>query len=162
MNAARAKFFAEAQPSTPAGGRPQSMAPPEDAQSPREGVPLQALIVEDSLPIAERLIDLVSTPGQVEVAATATTEKEAIAACEGRLFDLAIVDLQLAQGTGFGVIRRLRASAGRHTTIVVLTNHAVPALRVASFEAGADHFLDKSKDFASVPGIVAEMLASRN
>jgi len=128
----------------------------------REGLPLHALIVEDSVPIAERLIDLISMPGKVDVAATATTEKEAIAACEGRLFDLAIVDLQLAQGTGFGVIRRLRASAGRHTCIVVLTNHAVPALRVASFEAGADHFLDKSKDFASVPGIVAELLATRN
>jgi len=104
--------------------------------------PLQALVVEDSPAIAERLVEMLNIPGRVEVVATATTEAEAVAACAGRVFDIAVVDLQLAQGTGFGVIRRLRADGGRHTTIVVLTNHAVPALKVASFEAGADHFLD--------------------
>ncbi|QJR13458.1 response regulator [Usitatibacter palustris] len=123
---------------------------------------LQALIVEDSPPIAERLVEMLSIPGRVEVAATAATEKEAIAACGGRVFDLAIVDLQLAQGTGFGVIRRLRADAGKHTCIIVLTNHAVPALRMASYEAGADHFLDKSKDVPVVTRVVDDLLAARN
>lgn len=124
--------------------------------------PLQALVVEDSPAIAERLVEMLSIPGRVEVVATATTEAEAVAACAGRVFDIAVVDLQLAQGTGFGVIRRLRADAGRHTTIVVLTNHAVPALKIASFEAGADHFLDKSKDFPAVPRVVDELLSDRN
>jgi len=123
--------------------------------------PLQALVVEDSPAIAERLVEMLNIPGRVEVVATATTEAEAVAACAGRVFDIAVVDLQLAQGTGFGVIRRLRADAGRHTTIVVLTNHAVPALKVASFEAGADHFLDKSKDFPAVPRVVEELLSER-
>jgi two-component system, OmpR family, response regulator len=124
--------------------------------------PLQALVVEDSPAIAERLVEMLNIPGRVEVIATATTEAEAVAACAGRVFDIAVVDLQLAQGTGFGVIRRLRADAGRHTTIVVLTNHAVPALKIASFEAGADHFLDKSKDFSAVPRVVEELLSERD
>ena len=97
--------------------------------------------------------------GQV---ATAATEDEALAACDRYTIELAIVDLQLAQGTGFGVIRRLRASAGANPAcIVVLTNHAVPALKVAAFEAGADYFLDKSKDFATIPRLIGELLASR-
>ncbi len=125
------------------------------------GRTLRALIVEDSQPIAERLIELVSVPGRVEVKAMAATESEALSHCDGEFFDLAVVDLQLAQGTGFGVIRRLRSTAGRHTCIVVLTNHAVPALRVASFEAGADHFLDKSKDFADVRRVVEELIGAR-
>jgi hypothetical protein len=37
----------------------------------------------------------------------------------------------------------------------------VPALRMASMEAGADHFLDKSKDFAAVPRVVSELIAAR-
>ena len=75
---------------------------------------------------------------------------------------LAIVDLQLAQGTGFGVIRRLRAATGANPAcIVVLTNHAVPALKVAAFEAGADYFLDKSKDFATIPRLVGELLNTK-
>jgi DNA-binding response OmpR family regulator len=123
---------------------------------------MQALVVEDSPQIAERLVELVSVPDRVNVVATAATEDEALTACDQFNIDLAIVDLQLAQGTGFGVIRRLRAAAGdRAACIVVLTNHAVPALKVAAFEAGADFFLDKSKDFATIPRLIGELLSNR-
>jgi CheY-like chemotaxis protein len=123
---------------------------------------MNALVVEDSPQIAERLVELVSVPDRVEVVATAATEDEALAACDKHAIALAIVDLQLAQGTGFGVIRRLRASAGANPAcIVVLTNHAVPALKVAAFEAGADYFLDKSKDFATIPRLIGELLNRR-
>jgi CheY-like chemotaxis protein/uncharacterized protein YegP (UPF0339 family) len=64
-----------------------------------------------------------------------------------------VVDLQLAQGTGFGVIRRLREKGYGPCCIVVMTNHAVPALKVAAFEAGADFFLDKSRDFGHLPKV---------
>ncbi len=129
---------------------------------PAEGELMNALVVEDSPQIAERLVELVSVPSRVEVVATAATEDEALAACDRYTIGLAIVDLQLAQGTGFGVIRRLRATAGANPAcIVVLTNHAVPALKVAAFEAGADYFLDKSKDFATIPRLIGELLSSR-
>ena len=124
---------------------------------------MHALVVEDSPQIAERLVELVSVPDRVAVVATAATEDEALAACDRHTIDLAIVDLQLAQGTGFGVIRRLRAAAGDHPAcIVVLTNHAVPALKVAAFEAGADFFLDKSKDFAAIPRLIGELLSNKS
>jgi DNA-binding response OmpR family regulator len=123
---------------------------------------MNALVVEDSPQIAERLVELVSVPNRVEVVATAATEDEALQACDRHSISLAIVDLQLAQGTGFGVIRRLRAATGANPAcIVVLTNHAVPALKVAAFEAGADYFLDKSKDFATIPRLIGELLSSR-
>ena len=123
---------------------------------------MNALVVEDSPQIAERLVELVSVPNRVEVVATAATEDEALQACDKHSISLAIVDLQLAQGTGFGVIRRLRAATGANPAcIVVLTNHAVPALKVAAFEAGADYFLDKSKDFATIPRLIGELLSSR-
>ena len=123
---------------------------------------MHALVVEDSPQIAERLVELVTVPNRVEVVATAATEDEALAACDRHTISLAIVDLQLAQGTGFGVIRRLRAATGNNPAcIVVLTNHAVPALKVAAFEAGADYFLDKSKDFATIPRLVGELLNTK-
>ena len=148
-------------------------APPErgprDRARPAEFQPghsdeelMNALVVEDSPQIAERLVELVSIPSRVEVVATAATEDEALAACDRYTIGLAIVDLQLAQGTGFGVIRRLRAVAGSDPVcIVVLTNHAVPALKVAAFVAGADYFLDKSKDFATIPRLIEELLDHR-
>src|SRR3954469_24571043 len=146
---------------TPASheGQQGRVRPAEFDPRPLEEETMNALVVEDSPQIAERLVELVSVPSRVEVVATAATEDEALAACDRYTIGLAIVDLQLAQGTGFGVIRRLRATAGASPAcIVVLTNHAVPALRVAAFEAGADYFLDKSKDFATIPRLIGELL----
>ena len=40
---------------------------------------MNALVVEDSPQIAERLVELVSVPDRVEVVATAATEDEALA-----------------------------------------------------------------------------------
>lgn len=143
-------------------GSPDRMRSMQFDPRPESQELMNALVVEDSPQIAERLVELVSVPDRVEVVATAATEDEALAACDRYTIALAIVDLQLAQGTGFGVIRRLRAIAGTNPAcIVVLTNHAVPALKVAAFEAGADYFLDKSKDFATIPRLIGELLASR-
>ena len=148
---------------TPREGGPERRGRPGEYDPHARGEELMnALVVEDSPQIAERLVELVSVPSRVEVVATAATEDEALAACDRYTISLAIVDLQLAQGTGFGVIRRLRAATGANPAcIVVLTNHAVPALKVAAFEAGADYFLDKSKDFATIPRLVGELLSGR-
>jgi len=148
---------------TPQDGSPERRLRPGEFDPRAEaGELMNALVVEDSPQIAERLVELVSVPSRVEVVATAATEDEALAACDRYTISLAIVDLQLAQGTGFGVIRRLRAATGANPAcIVVLTNHAVPALKVAAFEAGADYFLDKSKDFATIPRLIGELLSTR-
>jgi two-component system OmpR family response regulator len=144
------------------GGPDRRTLPPEYQIRHSDEEVMNALVVEDSPQIAERLVELVSVPNRVEVVATAATEDEALAACDRHTIGLAIVDLQLAQGTGFGVIRRLRAATGSNPAcIVVLTNHAVPALKVAAFEAGADYFLDKSKDFATIPRLIGELLSTR-
>jgi CheY-like chemotaxis protein len=132
-------------------------------QTPPPGKPrtLRALVAEDSAPICDRLVELLTRPGEFEVSAVAATESEAIARSASQAVDLAIVDLQLARGTGFGVIRSLREANGPKTTIVVLTNHAIPALRIAAFEAGADYFLDKSKDVPDVARLVEKLLDAR-
>ena len=150
--------------STPQSSGPERRTlPPEYQIGHSDEEVMNALVVEDSPQIAERLVELVSVPNRVEVVATAATEDEALAACDRHTIALAIVDLQLAQGTGFGVIRRLRAATGSNPAcIVVLTNHAVPALKVAAFEAGADYFLDKSKDFATIPRLIGELLSTKD
>src|SRR5258706_16109700 len=62
---------------------------------------MHALVVEDSPQIAERLVGLVSVPGEVGMGATAGTEDEALPACGSQPLDLPSVDLRAAPGTGF-------------------------------------------------------------
>jgi DNA-binding NarL/FixJ family response regulator len=123
----------------------------------------KALIVEPSPQIAERITELITVPGRLEVAETVATEDEGIIACETHDIRVAVLELQLAAGTGFGVIRRLRDQRIKNAklcTVIVLTNHAVPALKVPAFAAGADYFLDKSKDFATLPRLIGDVLRS--
>ena len=52
--------------------------PAEFDPRPLEEETMNALVVEDSPQIAERLVELVSVPNRVEVVATAATEDEAL------------------------------------------------------------------------------------
>ena len=127
-----------------------------------DGRPAQVLIVEDSPAIVERLVRIVSRPGRLRLAACVATEADALEACNGNLFDLAIVDLHLAEGTGFPVVRRLRATRTGWPYVVVLTSHAFPALEAAALRAGADLFLDKGRQFDRIERIVDALAAARD
>lgn len=122
---------------------------------------MNTLIVEDSPQIAQRIAEVLVLAG-ASVVAICATEDSALAACDRFHVELAIVDLQLDQGTGFGVMRHLRPpnQAPRPAAIVVFTNHAVPALKVASFEAGADYFFDKAHGFEQLARIYRELVAA--
>jgi two-component system OmpR family response regulator len=118
---------------------------------------MNVLIVEDSPHVAEHIASLLADAGAT-IVATHSTEDGALAACDRFHVELAIVDLQLHQGTGFGVMRHLRARhSGPGCAIAVITNHAVPALKVASFEAGTDYFVDKKHGFEQLVRIYQEL-----
>lgn len=116
---------------------------------------LTALVVEDSPQMLERIAQEVKDAG-METVITTMTEDDALGWCDRMKINLAIVDLQLAQGTGFGVIRRLKEKGRPACVVAVYTNHAVPALKVAAFEAGADYFFEKEKGIPFLPRLVAE------
>ena len=85
-------------PTPQESGPGRQTLPPEFQVRHNDEEVMNALVVEDSPQIAERLVELVTVPDRVEVVATAATEDEALAACDRHAIDLAIVALQLAQG----------------------------------------------------------------
>jgi CheY-like chemotaxis protein len=119
---------------------------------------MRILLVEDSAILRTRLIELLTDPGVMRVTATAESEREALDQINGQEFDALVVDVQLRQGTGFGVIRDARA---RWTTsplplIIVLTNYALPTVQQRCLAAGADYFLDKSRQFNQVAPLIRQ------
>lgn len=124
---------------------------------------LGVLVVEDLPRVQSLLFELIHEPGHLEVLAIADTESDAIAQFEALAPDAVIVDLSLRQGSGLGVIATLRrGQRAKRPLLIVLTNHAMPALKAACMGAGADHYLDKSRDFPKVRSLLesarAEML----
>jgi DNA-binding NarL/FixJ family response regulator len=106
---------------------------------------MKLLIVEDSpvvrsrLVAALRLLPAVDVVGEVDAAAAA---REALPRLRP---DAVVLDLQLSDGNGLDVLREMRAGAPARL-VIVFTNHAEEHYRRRALAAGADYFLDKSKD----------------
>jgi DNA-binding NarL/FixJ family response regulator len=109
---------------------------------------LKVLLVEDSTLVAERLREVISHIGGVNLIGTTN-----IAVASKQDVDVIVLDLHLKQGTGFGVMRAL-TTVRRKPTIIVLTNYDLPEYKKASLALGATHFLDKARDFARLPQLL--------
>jgi DNA-binding NarL/FixJ family response regulator len=121
---------------------------------------LQVLLVEDSAIICNLIANIVNNVSGVSVTESVGSEADAIAAVNHGNVDVVILDLQLRSGTGFGVLRAMRKMA-RRPAVVVLTNFALNTYRESALALGARHFLDKSRDYDRLPGILSELAASR-
>jgi CheY-like chemotaxis protein len=116
------------------------------------------LLIEDSDVLSRRLVDLLSEPGRLAVAAQATTQTDAFSRLKEALYDVLVVDIELAEGNGVAVIRQARQlyPPEGQPLIVVLTNYASDFVRDHCFAAGADYFLDKMRDISMLKAIVAD------
>lgn len=121
---------------------------------------LQVLLVEDSAIICNLITNIVNNVTGVSVAEKVESEQDAIEAVNHGKVDVVILDLQLRSGTGFGVLRAMRKMAQR-PVVVVLTNFALSTYRESALALGARHFLDKSRDYERLPGILTELAAAR-
>jgi CheY-like chemotaxis protein len=116
------------------------------------------LLIEDSDALSRRLVELLSEPGRLAVAAQAATQSDALTRLQEALYDVLVVDIELAEGNGVAVIRQARQlyPPDAQPLIVVLTNYASDFVRDHCFAAGADYFLDKMRDISMLKAIVAD------
>ena len=115
--------------------------------------PVRVLVVEDNERMREHLCDLIRrTPG-LEVAAQVDSVAAACAALATSTIHSVTLDLRLSDGSGFEVLRTIRAS-GNPAAVIVVTNNAQPVYREACLAAGAAFFCDKSDDLQIVPQLI--------
>ena len=133
-------------------------APQEIEFDDTDTVERRILLIEDSSALAERLVELLSEPGRLAIAAKAATQSDAVLRLREASFDVLVVDIELAEGNGVAVIRQARQlyPPDAQPLIVVLTNYASDFVRDHCFAAGADYFLDKMRDISMLKGIVAD------
>jgi DNA-binding NarL/FixJ family response regulator len=112
---------------------------------------MNILLVEDSKLIAARVQDLLAAETGIHILATVRDQQAAIDAVRAAHVDVMILDLQLAVGTGFGVLDAL--GKNRPATIV-MTNYALQQYRDRAGQYGVEYFLDKAVDFDRLPEIL--------
>jgi DNA-binding NarL/FixJ family response regulator len=70
--------------------------------------PLNILIVDDDLGFAESLRMFLESDGRMNVLGIASNLREALTHARQGAYDLALVDVRLMEGDGFGVVSALR------------------------------------------------------
>jgi len=122
--------------------------------------PPKAFVVEDSAVIRLELVLTLQELAGVQVVGAVATQHEAIERLSDPALqcDLAIVDVVLQDGTGFGVLAEPRVHReGRR--FVVLTNYASAAVRRRCVELGAQRVFDKSNEIDELLAYCKELAA---
>lgn len=118
----------------------------------------KVLLIENSVVVAERLIEVLRNIPEVNLVGAVDSEKAAIEYLRREPVDIVLLDLHLKQGTGFGVLRALAGMQIR-PRVIVLTNYDLPEYMHASLSLGAAHFLDKARDLFRLSEIMRDIVA---
>jgi DNA-binding NarL/FixJ family response regulator len=114
----------------------------------------RVLLVEDSQVLVDRLRETLSTLKGIEIVGAVDDEIAAVKAINGDRIDAVVLDLQLRNGTGFGVVQRL---GPERPTIIVYTNYVLPEYQRRAKDLGIEYFLNKAADFERIPQILQEL-----
>ncbi len=110
---------------------------------------MKMLLVEDSKLLCDILLDAISHLNNISVIGTAATQQQAISLLNETAFDIVLLDIELAQGNGFEVIKHIQQEnyAFKPPVLIMLTNHTHPHYRNLAKTLGVPYFFDKSMDF---------------
>lgn len=108
-------------------------------------MPIRIVLIEDSATIRDNLIPAMAEMADAEVVAIAAGEQEALALLAANDWQVAVIDLFLAQGSGMGVLRALQGRRPDQHALV-LTNYPNPEVRRRCMALGAEGVFDKSTE----------------
>lgn len=112
---------------------------------------IRTYLVEDSPAMAERILGMIAElrPYGVENVGQAEGAARAVVDIQKLRPDVVILDLQLAEGNGFDVLKQIKKETPS-PCVIVLTNHNHPRYKTKCLELGTDYFFDKSTEFHKV------------
>jgi DNA-binding NarL/FixJ family response regulator len=123
--------------------------------APTHNTPLQVFVVEDSAAVRERLLELVDSIDGARCTGYAGTASAAIEGIRSLRPDAVILDLRLAEGNGFDVMRALRDD-GPGPDFYVLSSFAIEPYRRLALRMGAAAFLDKVTELSAIRDLIAQ------
>jgi len=120
--------------------------------------PLQVYVVEDSAAVRDRLREMVDSIDGARCAGCAQTAQAAIDDIRRLRPDAVILDIRLAQGSGFEVLHALRDERP-NPAFYVLSSIAVGPYRRLALKLGAAAVLDKAMDLPAIHDLIAQHAA---
>lgn len=118
---------------------------------------LRVFIADDSLPVRERLVSMVSDIPGTEVVGEAGDTPEAIALIKTQKPDVAILDIRMPGRNGIEVLEIVKKD-NSDLKVIILTNYPEPQYKKKCIDLGADNFFDKSTDFDKITGVLENLV----
>jgi DNA-binding NarL/FixJ family response regulator len=118
-----------------------------------EEIGLSVLIVDDSSIIYRRLKLLLKELELVTSITYAGNYSAAVQVIGKGDIDIVLMDVFLPDKKGADLLRFVKKE-NPSIKVIVITNHVDDHYRKLCKELGADHFIDKSKDFSLIPGLL--------
>lgn len=117
---------------------------------------LTILIVDDNKNFVARMISLLEEVKINKHINTASNYEEARLFLSGDEQDIVLLDINMPGKNGIELLKFIMEK-NNQSEVIMITNHADDYYKEQCTELGAKYFLDKSNDFALVPGIVKEI-----
>ena len=108
---------------------------------------LRVFLVEDLPAVRTLVIENLEEIRGLKLAGYAESEEGALSWLGDHECEVLILDLELKQGNGIGVLKRLAATGKRPGLVkIIYSNHVGPNIRRLASRLGATYFFDKSLD----------------
>jgi DNA-binding NarL/FixJ family response regulator len=112
------------------------------------------LIVDDSPLIVKRLIDMLNELHNLGWIKHAGNYSEAIQSIKENKPRIVLLDINLPDKNGIDILRICKES-NPSTKVIMITNQANEHYRKLCMKLGSDFFIDKTKEFEQIAGIIA-------
>jgi DNA-binding NarL/FixJ family response regulator len=117
---------------------------------------IRVFIADDAAIIRRRLSAMLGRIEGVEIVGEAETGQAALMSIEKLEPDVVLLDLNMPDGSGIGVLKAIGDKI-RRLRIVVLTNYADSHYRKTCLQMGAERFFDKSSEFTKAIDFVERL-----
>jgi len=123
---------------------------------------MRVFLVEDLPAVRTLVIENLEDIEGLELAGYAETEDAALSWLHSHDCEVLILDLELKQGNGIGVLKQLAATGSRPGLVkIIYSNHIGPNIRRLAAKFGAAYFFDKSLDTPQLRLLLEGLSAGR-
>ncbi len=120
---------------------------------------MNVLVVDGSELIRTRLAERIRNVAGVNTVVTADSIRQGFGYLRSGLFDLAILDLHLPDGTSSPIVSAMKQTS-KSLRVAIYSNDADEVNRRLCQKAGADWFFDKSLEFEQILQLMSTLAAS--
>lgn len=117
---------------------------------------MTVLVVDDSPLILSKIKELLEEVEGITALKMCASFTDAIYQFDTFCPKVTLLDINLPDKNGIELLEYIKSKPIK-TTVIMLTNQSSDYYRKLCFKMGADHFLDKSKDFDDIPSILSNL-----